>query len=58
MALSAAHGMDYLLTWNCTHINNPHLIRRIEAGCAERSLACPVICTPEGLLPPPNHENT
>ncbi|MDA3874379.1 MAG: hypothetical protein PF795_10535 [Kiritimatiellae bacterium] len=22
VAISAYHGMDYLLTWNCRHINN------------------------------------
>jgi hypothetical protein len=51
IAFSAVHAMDFLLTWNCKHINNPHLVRRIERACAERGLACPVICTPEELLP-------
>jgi len=51
IAFSAVHVMDFLLTWNCKHINNPHLIRRIERACTERGLACPVICTPEELLP-------
>ena len=23
IAIAATHGMDYLLTWNCTHIANP-----------------------------------
>ena len=51
IALSAVHGMDFLLTWNCKHINNPHLIRRIERSCVDRGFLCPVICTPEELLP-------
>ena len=51
IAFAAVHELDFLLTWNCKHINNPHLIRRIERACAERGLACPVICTPEELLP-------
>jgi hypothetical protein len=51
IAFSAVHAMDFLLTWNCKHINNPHLVRRIERACAERGLNCPVICTPEELLP-------
>lgn len=51
IAFSAVHAMDFLLTWNCKHINNPHLIRRIERACGERGLNCPVICTPEQLLP-------
>ena len=52
IAIAAAHAMDFLLPWNCKHINNPHLVRRIERACAERGLACPVICTPEELLSP------
>jgi len=51
IAFSAVHAMDFLLTWNCKHINNPHLVRRIERACAEHGLNCPVICTPEELLP-------
>jgi hypothetical protein len=39
-----------LLTWNCTHIANAALRGRIEAICAERGYAAPVICTPEELL--------
>jgi hypothetical protein len=50
IAFAAVHMMDFLLTWNCKHINNPHLVRRIERACAERGLNCPVICTPEELL--------
>ncbi|HEV7401901.1 MAG TPA: hypothetical protein VGO11_03210 [Chthoniobacteraceae bacterium] len=51
IAFSAVHAMDFLLTWNCKHINNPHLFRRIERACAARGFSCPVICTPEELLP-------
>ncbi len=48
--LAAAHQMDLLLTWNCQHINNPVLERRIERACADCGAACPVICTPAELL--------
>jgi hypothetical protein len=34
IGLAAAHGMDFLLTWNCTHINNRYTFRRIERACA------------------------
>jgi len=33
IALSAVHGMNYLLTWNCTHIANATMRPRIEAIC-------------------------
>lgn len=50
LALAAAHQMDFLLTWNCTHIHNPHLERRIQAACRACGFVCPVICTPAELL--------
>ena len=34
----AVHGMEYLLTWNCTHIANVVLRPRIEAAC--RAIGC------------------
>lgn len=51
IAFSAVHAMDFLLTWNRKHINDPHLVRRIERACAEAGLVCPVICAPEELMP-------
>lgn len=50
LGLAAAHGMEYLLTWNCRHINNPALRRRIERACSECGLVCPVICSPAELM--------
>jgi len=50
LALAAAHRMDLLLTWNCKHLHNPHLERRIVAACRELGYNCPVICTPAELL--------
>jgi hypothetical protein len=50
IAVSAVHGMDFLLTWNCRHIANAALRGRIEAACREHGYAAPVLCTPEELL--------
>ena len=50
IAIAAVHGMHFLLTWNCTHIANAEMAVAIETACRERSLACPVICTPEELM--------
>jgi len=33
LGLAAAHGLDYLLTWNCRHINNPTIRLSIERAC-------------------------
>lgn len=50
LGIAAAHGMEYLLTWNCTHIANATLRRRMEAVCRTIGREMPVICTPEELL--------
>jgi hypothetical protein len=46
VASSTVHGMDYLLTWNCKHIANASLRRRIEAICKAAGYQPPIICTP------------
>ena len=50
IALAAAHHMDFLLTWNCKHINNRYAVRRIERACETAGFACPVIATPTELM--------
>jgi hypothetical protein len=50
IAIATVNGMDYLLTWNCTHIANAALRSNIEAVCRESGFEPPVICTPEELL--------
>lgn len=50
IAIAAVHGIDYLLTWNCTHINNAELRPRIEAICRFQGFEPPIICTPQELL--------
>ena len=50
IGLAAAHAMDFLLTWNCKHINNRFTFRRIERACAACALSCPVIATPTELM--------
>jgi hypothetical protein len=50
IALAAAHGIDFLVTWNCTHIANAEIIPKITNICREHGLECPVICTPDELM--------
>ena len=50
IAVAAVHGIEYLLTWNCTHINNAELRPRIEALCRSNGFEPPIICTPQELL--------
>lgn len=49
IAVAAAHGMDFLLTWNVTHIANAAMRQTIERVCRESGYEPPVICTPEEL---------
>jgi hypothetical protein len=49
IALAAVHGVDYLLTWNCTRIANVTLRPQIEAVCRAAGYEPPLICTPEEL---------
>ena len=49
IASAAVHGMDYLLTWNCKHINNIETIWQIERVCEKKGYQCPKICSPEQL---------
>jgi hypothetical protein len=50
IAVAAVNGMNYLLTWNCTHIANATLRPSIEAVCRAQGYEPPVICTPQELL--------
>ena len=50
IAVATVNGMDYLLTWNCTHIANAALREPIESICRECGYDPPAICTPEELL--------
>jgi hypothetical protein len=50
IAVASVHRMDILLTWNCTHIHNIAISRRIESICARAGWLCPAICTPFDLL--------
>ena len=50
MAVSAVHGMDYLLSWNCKHIANARIRRAIETQCRASGFEPPVICTPQELM--------
>ena len=50
VAVGAVHEIDYLLTWNCKHLANAQIARRIELRCDKHGLQMPAICTPEELM--------
>ena len=50
ISITAVRGIEFLLTWNCKHIANPALRKRIELVCREEGYDPPVICTPQELM--------
>ena len=52
IAFAIVHRMDYLLTWNCTHLANATLQKALFEYCTYHHLHMPVICTPELLTKP------
>jgi len=50
IAVSAVHGVDYLLTWNCRHIANAETRPLVRSVCAILGHPCPEICTPHELM--------
>lgn len=50
IAVAAVNGMDYLLTWNCTHIANAVIRLQVETVCRNHGFEPPIICTPLELM--------
>ena len=50
VATASVHAIDYLLTWNCRHIDNAATKPIVRSICAVAGYACPEICTPLELL--------
>ena len=50
LAIATHYNMDYLITWNCRHIANGFVRRRLEEINRNLGIISPTICTPEELL--------
>jgi predicted nucleic acid-binding protein len=50
IAAATVHGLNYLLTWNCKHIANAQIQRKLEEISLDFGYRLPVICTPYELL--------
>lgn len=50
LAIAAYHGVDYLLTWNCRHLDNAEMKPVMRSVCAIHGYVCPEICTPLELM--------
>ena len=50
LAMATWHGIDYLVSWNCTHIASGRVRNIVEHVNSMSNLATPMICTPEELM--------
>ena len=50
IATASAHGVDYLVSWNCKHIANAYVWRHLAKVNMLEGVSVPIICTPEELL--------
>lgn len=50
ISAAAVHSLEYLLTWNCSHIANAELLPRVAALVEKAGFKMPFVCTPEELL--------
>lgn len=52
IGIAAINGMDYLLSWNCTHIVNAVTLPRVYEICRSNGYEPPFVCTPQELMEP------
>ncbi|MGB5971464.1 MAG: type II toxin-antitoxin system VapC family toxin, partial [Spirulinaceae cyanobacterium] len=50
MALATVYGLDYLLTWNCKHMANAQIQRKLSQISSGLGFMLPIICTPYELI--------
>ena len=50
LAAATLSGADYLLTWNCRHLANAHVLRRLQKESERRGWQLPGVCTPLELM--------
>jgi predicted nucleic acid-binding protein len=48
--VASQHRIKILLTWNCRHLANPHLLGKMREFMAGHGLILPEICTPIELM--------
>ena len=50
ISIAAVHGIDFILTWNCKHIDNAETKPKIRIICEKHGFHCPEIATPIELM--------
>ena len=50
LAVASVHNIDYLVTWNCKHLANGEIIKKLMDISKDLGIHTPIICTPEELM--------
>lgn len=50
ISVSTIYGIEYLLTWNCKHMANAEIQKRLAKICQQQGYELPIICTPYELM--------
>ncbi|MCL0065805.1 type II toxin-antitoxin system VapC family toxin [Dehalococcoidia bacterium] len=50
LAVACVHNIDYLVTWNCAHLANGEVIKKLMKINESFGIHTPIICTPEELM--------
>jgi predicted nucleic acid-binding protein len=50
IATATIHNVDYLLTWNCKHIANAQIQKKLAQICLDLGYSLPIMCTPYELM--------
>ncbi|NET69870.1 MAG: type II toxin-antitoxin system VapC family toxin [Sphaerospermopsis sp. SIO1G2] len=50
MLLATVYQVDYLLTWNCKHIANAQIQKKLSQISMQSGYQLPTICTPYELM--------
>jgi predicted nucleic acid-binding protein len=50
LAIASVHNIDYLVTWNCSHLANGAIIKKLVTLNKTYGVHTPIICTPEELM--------
>ncbi len=50
ISVAVVNGLDYLISWNCKHIANARMRRKINQVCLSSGYEPIIICTPEELM--------
>lgn len=50
IAVAAINEIEFIVTWNFKHINNPFMMRKISDVVTSAGYSMPVICSPEEFM--------